>query len=132
MQQSEIFRDYREAFESTTGLPLTLRAAGSFQPPQAGSKQLNPFCALMAGRSKTCAACLQLQQRAEQAATANPATLECFAGLADSVVPIRVGDQVVAYLQTGQILLRAPSRARPACGPKAGRSPRSGSACAAE
>jgi AraC-like DNA-binding protein/ligand-binding sensor protein len=67
---------------------------------------------MMAGRSKTCAACLQLQQRAEKAASGAPATVECFAGLTDSVVPIRVGEQVVAYLQTGQILLRTPSRAR--------------------
>ncbi|MBI5771579.1 MAG: helix-turn-helix domain-containing protein [Verrucomicrobia bacterium] len=112
MQQSEIYRDYQDAFEATTGLPLTLRAAGSFQPPQAGSKRLNAFCALMAGRSKSCAACLQLQQRAEREAAAGARTIECFAGLSDSVVPIRVGEDVIAYLQTGQVLLRPSSPAR--------------------
>lgn len=112
MQQSEIYRDYQDAFEATTGLPLTLRAAGSFQPPQAGSKRLNAFCALMAGRSKSCAACLELQQRVERDATTGAKTIECFAGLSDSAVPIRVGEEVIAYLQTGQVLLRAPSPAR--------------------
>jgi AraC-like DNA-binding protein/ligand-binding sensor protein len=111
MQTSEIFRDYQQAFETTTGLPLTLRAAGSFSPPQAGSKRANPFCDLMAARSKTCAACLQLQQRVEQAAAVTSKTLACFAGLSDSAVPIRVGDEVVAYLQTGQVFLRPPSPA---------------------
>src|SRR5688500_12274711 len=35
--------------------------------------------------------------------------LECFAGLYDSVVPIRLGDTIVAYLQTGQVMFRAPT-----------------------
>jgi AraC-like DNA-binding protein/ligand-binding sensor protein len=112
LRQSEVFRDYQDAFETTTGLPLAIRAAGSFQPPLHGSKQANPFCALMAARNKSCAACLQLQQRIEESATAEPKTLECFAGLNDSAVPLRVGKNVIGYLQTGQVLLRSPSKSR--------------------
>lgn len=109
IEQSQLFRDYRSAFETATGLPLTIRAAGSFQPPLSGSKQINAFCALMASRNKACAACLELQQRAEQESAGATKTLECFAGLHDSVVPIRVGEAVVAYLQTGQVMFRAPT-----------------------
>lgn len=109
LQQSDIFRDYQQAFQTATGLPLVLRAAGAFQAPMAGAKNVAPFCALMAGRSKTCAACLQMQQRVETEAVSGPRTLECFAGLNDSLVPIRLGEHVVAYLQTGQILFRAPN-----------------------
>lgn len=109
IEKSQLFLDYRAAFETATGLPLTLRAAGSFQPPLAGSKRVNAFCALMAGRSKSCAACLEMQQRAEQESCGESKTLECFAGLHDSVVPIRLGDSVVAYLQTGQVMFRAPT-----------------------
>jgi AraC-like DNA-binding protein/ligand-binding sensor protein len=112
LEKSEIYRDYREAFESTTGLPLGLRAAGSFQSPLQGSRRANSFCVLMAASNKTCAACLQLQQQVEQSASEQPATLECFAGLSESSVPIRVGENVIGYLQTGQVLLRAPSAAR--------------------
>ena len=65
LQKSEIFREYQKAFQTTTGLPLAIRAAGSFQAPMHGSKKINPFCGLMAGRNKTCSACLQLQQRIE-------------------------------------------------------------------
>ena len=37
-----------------------------------------------------------------------PRSLHCFAGLCESAVPIRVGDKVIAFLQTGQILLHWP------------------------
>jgi len=110
LRQSDIFRQYQQAFQTTTGLPLALREAGAFQPPLQGSKALNPFCALMAATSKSCSACLQLQQRIESTAgRRGTATLECFAGLSESAIPIRVGDQVLAYLQTGQIMLHAPT-----------------------
>jgi AraC-like DNA-binding protein len=112
LEKSEIYRDYRQAFEATTGLPLGLRTKGSFQSPLQGSKQINPFCALMAGMNKSCAACLRLQQRVEQEANGGPKTLECFAGLSESAVPVRVGENVVGYLQTGQIFLRKPSKLR--------------------
>jgi AraC-like DNA-binding protein len=107
--KSPLFLDYRSAFEMATGLPLTIRAAGSFQPPQAGSTHINPFCALMASQNKTCAACLELQQRAEQEAGEDTRTLECFAGLHDSVVAIRLGESVIAYLETGQVMFQPPT-----------------------
>jgi AraC-like DNA-binding protein/ligand-binding sensor protein len=112
LQKSDLYRDYRTAFETTTGLPLGLRAAGSFQPALQGSRLTNPFCALMAARNKSCAACLQLQQRVEESATTEGKTVECFAGLQESAVPIRVGENTIAYLHTGQVLAKAPTQAR--------------------
>lgn len=112
LQNSAIFRDYREAFETTTGLPLALRTTGSFRPPLENSKKLNPFCALMAASNRSCAACLQMQQRLEEDAENGPRTVECFAGLSESAVPVRVGSNVPGYLQTGQVLLRKPTAAR--------------------
>jgi AraC-like DNA-binding protein/ligand-binding sensor protein len=112
LEKSEIFREYQKAFEAATGLPLAIRSVASFQPPLRGSRHGNAFCSLMAGRNKTCSACLQLQQCIETAATDGPVTLECFAGLSDSAVPIVVGNRVVAYLQTGQVLYQAPSEAQ--------------------
>lgn len=109
LQTSEIFRDYQQAFQTATGLPLVLRAPGAFQAPMAGARNLNPFCTLMAARSKTCAACLAHQQRAEAEAVSGVATIECFAGLNDSLVPVRLGETIVAYLQTGQVFFRTPT-----------------------
>jgi len=36
-------------------------------------------------------------------------TVQCFSGLSESVVPVRVGEKVVAYLQTGQVMMRPPT-----------------------
>ena len=111
LQKSEIYRGYQRSFEAATGLPLALRAVGSFQTPLYGSRHANPFCLLMASQNKTCAACLEMQERIEVHASENAATLECFAGLSDSAVPVRIGERVVAFLQTGQVLMRRPSKA---------------------
>lgn len=112
LERSEIYRDYHHAFEATTGLPLSLRASGSFQAPLRDSRRMNPFCALMARANKTCAACLQLQQRVEDEAAQGPRTFECFAGFAESAVPVRVGEKVIGYLRTGQVFLTKPSKLR--------------------
>jgi len=109
LRQSKLFRDYQQAFESTTGFPLVLRAAGSFQVPLEGSKRTNPFCALMTGANKSCSACLQFQRQAEAAAAGKSITLQCYAGLSESMVPVRIGHHVLGYLQTGQVLLTPPS-----------------------
>ena len=110
LQQSKLFREYQQAFEDTLGLPLVLRAAGSFLAPLQGSKRVNPFCALMTRTNRTCAACLQLQQRVEEEATLQPKTMQCYAGLSETAVPVRVGDKLIGFLQTGQVFLGVPSK----------------------
>jgi len=110
LRRSDIFRDYQRAFNETTGLPLALRALETLDLPLHGVKNENPFCALMATTNKSCAACLELQKRVEVEAQLEPKTLKCFAGLCDSAVPVRVGDNLVAFLQTGQILLHQPNK----------------------
>jgi AraC-like DNA-binding protein len=109
LKSSQIFRDYQEAFETATGLPLVLRAVGSFEPPMRGSRQIGSFCRLMGGTNKACAACLQLQVAMESEPVNECKTVECFAGLSESVVPVRIGEKVIAYLQTGQVLLHRPT-----------------------
>ena len=110
MARSEIYRDYERAFRDATGLPLSLRAVEAFDLPHQGEQNENPFCALMATSNQSCAACLQLQRKVEESAGLEPKTLKCFAGLCDSAVPIRVGEDLIAFLQTGQILLHKPSK----------------------
>jgi YesN/AraC family two-component response regulator len=110
LKASQIFRDYQQAFRDTTGLPLNLRPLEAFDLPHHGDPNENKFCALMAKTNHSCAACLMLQRKVEEEAALEPKTLKCFAGLCDSAVPIRVGENLVAFLQTGQILLHTPSR----------------------
>ena len=103
LQQSALFLDYREAFETTTGLPLVLRAAGAIKAPLQGSTRANPFCALMTQTERTCTACRQCQQQVEREAVLESKTIRCHAGLGESVVPVRVGNQILGYLHTGQV-----------------------------
>ena len=110
LKESEIFKDYQEAFRDTTGLALNLRPIESFDLPHSKDPNENPFCALMAKSNHTCSACLQLQAKIEKEACMEPKTLKCFAGLCDSAVPVRVGENLVAFLQTGQILSHTPTK----------------------
>ncbi len=110
LKRSDIYRDYAQAFRDTTGLPFNLRAIEAFDLPHHGDPEESPFCALMAQTNQSCAACLQLQRKVEVEAQLEPKTLKCFAGLCDSAVPVRVGDNLVAFLQTGQILLHQPNK----------------------
>jgi AraC-like DNA-binding protein len=84
----------------------------AFDLPHRGDPNENPFCALMAKTNQSCAACLQLQRKVEEEAGMEPKTLKCFAGLCDSSVPVRVGEDLVAFLQTGQVFLDQPDKKR--------------------
>lgn len=110
LKRSQIYRDYEQAFRDTTGLPINLRALEAFDLPHHKDPNENPFCALMAKSNQSCSACLQLQKKVEEEAQLEPTTLKCFAGLCDSSVPIRVGENLIAFLQTGQVLLHQPNK----------------------
>lgn len=110
MKASQIYRDYEQAFRDMTGLPINLRPIEAFDLHHHGDPNENPFCSLMASTNQTCSACLQLQKKVEEEASMEPKTLKCFAGLCDSAVPIRVGENLVAFLQTGQVLLHQPNK----------------------
>jgi AraC-like DNA-binding protein/ligand-binding sensor protein len=110
LSRSQIFRDYEEAFTGATHLPLALRPHELWHHALQGKKHENPFCALMASSSRSCAACLQVQRELEGEA-GDTVSVTCFAGLCDTAIPISVGSKVIGFLQTGQVALRAPSEA---------------------
>jgi len=110
LKRSRIYRDYEQAFRETTGMPIALRPIEGFDLPHHGDPKESPFCALMAQSNRSCASCLQLQKRVEEEARLVPKTLKCFAGMCDSAVPVRVGDHLIAFLQTGQILTHEPEK----------------------
>ncbi|MBI4663028.1 MAG: helix-turn-helix domain-containing protein [Verrucomicrobia bacterium] len=106
---SKIYQDYERAFSETTGLPVSLRAVETWQLPHHGKRRENPFCALMAQKSRACAACLQVQQRLSESAAQEAQTVACVFGLCDTAVPVRLGDRLIGYLQTGQVFRKKPS-----------------------
>jgi AraC-like DNA-binding protein len=106
---SRIFQDYEKAFSETTGLPVSLRPVESWQLPHHGKRRENPLCAMLAEKSKSCATCLQIQQQLSESAQFEPATVTCQLGLVDTAVPVRLGDQLIGFLQTGQVLRKKAS-----------------------
>ena len=64
---------------------------------------------MVAGKSKSCAVCLQLQEKLVDAAMEAPATIACEAGMCDTAVPVKLGEKVVGFLQTGQIFRKKPT-----------------------
>ena len=112
LTSSRIYQDYERAFSETTGLPVSLRSVESWQLPHHGKRHENPFCAMLAEKSRACASCLRLQQRLFDNARNEPQTLTCELGLSDTAVPIRLGERLVGFLQTGQVFRKKPTEAQ--------------------
>lgn len=111
LTSSQVYRDYERAFTEATGLPMALRPVETWQLPMQKSRKVNPFCVLVAGKSRTCAECLQTQERLAQSAREAPAAVTCAYGLSEVAVPVRLGGQIIGYLQTGQVFRRPPGEA---------------------
>jgi len=109
---SKIYQDYERAFSEATGLPISLCPVESWHLPLHGKRKENPFCALIAEKSKGCASCLQVLQTLSESAEMEPQSITCQAGLTDMAVPVRLGDHLIGYLQTGQVFRKKPTSAQ--------------------
>ena len=112
LSESQVYRDYERAFTQGTGLPLRLHGPEMLNVVHYPKKQENPFCAILAKTNQSCSACYAVQQKLEAEAQFAPKTLKCFAGLCETAVPVRLGENVIAFLQTGQVLLQRPDKAQ--------------------
>ena len=112
MVRSKLYRDYEKAFTKATGLPLVLHAPEQMRVQRPTKAEAAPFCALMARTNASCAACYALQMQLEEKAKLEPKTLKCFAGLCETAVPVRVGENLIAFLHTGHVLVDHPTKAQ--------------------
>lgn len=109
---SKPYQEYERAFTEITGLPVALRPLETWQLPHHGQKKENPFCALLAQKSRACAGCLQVQEQLCEKAAMEAYTITCPAGLCDTAVPVRLGDSLIGFLHTGQLFRRKPTEAQ--------------------
>ncbi len=109
LTESELYRDYERAFSETTGLPVSLRPVEAWNLPHHGKKHENPFCEIMAEKSASCASCLRVQEKLAQVARDKPQTILCETGLSDTAVPVKIGEELIGFLQTGQIFRKKPT-----------------------
>jgi len=110
LAQSAVYREYADAFTEATGLPVALRPVESWQLPLHGQRHEAPYCALVAQRSRACAACLRMHEKLSQGAELEPHTVVCAAGLCETAVPVRLGDRLLGFLQTGQVFRKEPTQ----------------------
>jgi AraC-like DNA-binding protein/ligand-binding sensor protein len=106
---SRLYRDYERAFGNLTGLPVALQPVETWQLPHHNKPNENSLCALMAEKSSSCAACLQVQERLCQQAATEPQTITCVLGLSDSAVPVRMSNRLIGFLQIGQVFRKPPT-----------------------
>ena len=109
LTQSDMFQTYERAFSDTTGLPLTLRPVEYLKLPFQGKRKENRWCSLMAAQSQTCSACLLVQEKIAEGAMNGATTVTCAYGLFETALPVKLGQETIGFLQTGQAMQRKPN-----------------------
>jgi AraC-like DNA-binding protein/ligand-binding sensor protein len=112
LRKSRAYQDYYLAFAKALKLPLELSSVNeNGQAKSVCAKPVNPFCTLLAGTNKICAACPQVHRNLSQSNISGTQTIRCFAGFTVTSVPLKLEDQVIGFLQTG-VFLRNPNAER--------------------
>jgi AraC-like DNA-binding protein len=110
LSRSQIFKDYEQAFSKAVGLPLNIRGRDSWSPAHHGKTDDDSFAAILARFNKARAACLSAQTDASQNPDSTTRTVTWFAGLSESAVPVHVGDHILGFLETGEVMLKNPTK----------------------
>ncbi|MBM3823769.1 MAG: helix-turn-helix domain-containing protein [Verrucomicrobia bacterium] len=111
LSESSIYKDYERSFTETTGMPVALRPVETWRLPLHGKRKENPFCSLVAERSRSCAECLQMQERLARGASTGACSMNCAYGLTELAVPVKLGAETIGFLQTGKVLKQKPTDA---------------------
>lgn len=101
---SPFFQTYRRAFMNATGLGLVLIPADE-EVMIAGQPDrfVAPFCEALHRNENGCRRC-ELEHRCITREVGDRAeTRTCFAGLRETLIPVKAGNKKVAYLSTGQV-----------------------------
>ena len=112
LTESKVYQEYERAFTETTGLPVSLTPLETWQLPHHGRRRENSFCGFLAQKSRSCAACLQVQEKLCEKAAIEAHTVSCPVGMHDTAVPVRLGDRLIGFLHTGQLFRKKPTIAQ--------------------
>src|SRR5437870_3653326 len=110
LSRSQIFKDYDQAFSEAVGLPLNIRAHNSWSPSHHGKTDHDSFAAILARFNQARAACLRAQTDASEESASTTRTVTWFAGLSESAVPVYAGDRILGFLETGEVMLKNPTK----------------------
>ncbi len=101
VSQSDLFRQFRGVFENLTGLPLDVLVPGEYRIPDGAPD----FCKMMGLTPGSCGACRDIHAGLQEPGGAGANTVECFAGLTSTSVPVKAQGRAVAFLHTGHVFL---------------------------
>jgi hypothetical protein len=110
LSRSQIFKDYEQAFSKAMGLPLNIRGHDSWSPSHHGKGDRGSLASILARFNKARAACLRAQTDASRDPDSTTRTVTWFAGLSESAVPVYVGDHILGFLETGEVMLKNPTK----------------------
>src|ERR1700747_2745713 len=110
LSRSQIFKDYEQAFSKAMGLPLNIRGKDSWSPAHHGKEDRDSLASILARFNKARAACLRAQTDASREPDSTKRTVTWFAGLSESAVPVYVGDHILGFLETGEVMLKNPTK----------------------
>jgi len=102
--ESPFFQTYRRAFTNATGLGLVLLSANeAVESIEQAGRFVSPFCRAMNESGAGCRRC-ELEHRCLTREVGDKAeTRTCFAGLRETLIPVKAGNKKVAFLSTGQV-----------------------------
>lgn len=106
---SPMFLEFQSSFIDATGLPLILKSADDWHPAFSGVRNENAFCKMIAGENRACASCLCMQEKLCNAAREGRKVLSCPFGLVEIAVPLKLGNEVIGLLISGQVLRSVPT-----------------------
>ena len=78
MAGSDIYQGYERSFTEAIGMPVSLTPVETWQLPHHGRRAENPFCALLARKSHSCAVCLETQKELCEQAADEQVSLKTF------------------------------------------------------
>src|ERR1041385_4748229 len=110
LSRSQIFKNYERAFSEAVGLPLNIRGHDSWSPAHHGKEDGDSLASILARFNKARAACLRAQTDASRTPDSTTRTVTWFAGLSESAVPVYVGDHILGFLETGEVMLKNPTK----------------------
>ena len=110
MTETPLFRQFQQAFELVTAVPLKLRAVESRQRVQIENQNQNHCCSLLCQTHETCDVCLKPLKHACEGVNGVACAPNCVFGFNETTVAVKVGKEIIAHLQTGQMFFKTPTR----------------------
>lgn len=108
LNDSPFFQTYRKAFMDATGLGLSIIPADEAVQTSGGCSHQSDFCSKLNSGAGGCGNCQHAQRTLKRESSEKTGTRTCFAGMRESLIPVRSGERTFAYLSTGEVFTTEP------------------------